>query len=277
MAMKKATEDKSSTLSIRPLKTERATFYVLGQSPLIYHRMSMKVIQELLYPARKRSQAELDVTLKHDPLTEYRESVYRFTSDKQATRLKFPSVAFKKSVMEAALRVPGATKTEVGQLIWNQWADVEVFGKPQMYMCVTRMAGIGKAPDVRTRAILPRWATKIEFEYVVPQLNMNTLGNLLAAAGLLMGIGDGRQQKGTFSFGQFSIVSDDDPDLLAVMKEGRAIQDDALENPSFWDDETESLFNWYLSEVSRRRDDAPKGGPKGGRRNGKEREERADA
>lgn len=252
--------DKTEALVISEVEFGEAEFCLLGRSPFIFHRMSEKARQSLLYPrAGRMGTAEKATNLKHSPLEEYQDSVYRFRDDDHPTRLKFPSNAIKKAVANAALDIPGAAKTEIGRLVVAQWQDLEMFGRPELGMMVVRMAGIQKTPDIRTRAILPKWATRVTLKYMMPKLNYQSIANLLAAAGMIVGIGDGRQEKGTFSFGQFEIVTENDPEYKAVMKEGRRVQDEALASPEFFDEETEDMYRWYYSERERRGKDSDKG------------------
>jgi hypothetical protein len=119
-------------------------------------------------------------------------------------------------------------------------------------MTIVRMADIARTPDIRTRAILPRWACKIDITYVMPQINAQNLSNLLGAAGMLSGVGDGRQEKGSLNFGQFRVTHPDDPEFVSITKEARVQQDRALNDPAMYDVESEELYQWYNQEIARR-------------------------
>jgi hypothetical protein len=136
----------------------------------------------------------------------------------------FKAASFKKAMSNAALDIPGLRKTQIGRLVWVSGDKVPVYGTPQLFMTLVRMADIARTPDIRTRAILPQWCCQIHITYVMPQINATNLGNLLSAAGLLSGIGDGRQEKGSLNFGQFRIASHNDPEYLAISKQGRVQQ-----------------------------------------------------
>ena len=165
-----------------------------------------------------------------------------------------------------AKRVPGSSGAEINQLTWVEDDYVDLYGIPQLYMAVVRSAGINRTPDVRTRAIVPAWCCKISVTYVVPQLSADTIVRLLSAAGLLNGVGDGRQEKGAFSFGQFVLVGRDDEAVDTLMRTcGMAAQDGALESPTYYDQETEELLTWFNQEMSKRDEVArPKSLRKGG-------------
>jgi hypothetical protein len=114
-------------------------------------------------------------------------------------------------------------------------------------------------PDIRTRAILPRWACAVRINFIKPQLNERNLVELLAGAGLLCGIGDWRQEKGSGSYGQFRIADPDDEELAEIMQTGgREAQDAALTKPQCYDDETLKMLSWATEEIARRRKDGVK-------------------
>jgi hypothetical protein len=50
-----------------------------------------------------------------------------------------------------------------------------------------------------------------------------------------------------------NLTTADDPEFLEVIaKGGRQAQKHALENPAFYDQETEDLFRWFETEAKRR-------------------------
>ena len=226
---------------------------ILGTSPLIMEAVSDKARRELLCPRGRLNSAERAGRLKHNPLDEYRASVY-VTSDPAAkTRLAFPSAAFKKAAASAALDIPGAAKTQIGRLLWAVGDRVELFGVPKMVSTIVRSSDMAHTPDVRTRAILPEWACNLTFRFMMPLLRETAVANLLGAAGVIRGVGGWRQEKGSGSYGQFALASADDADFVRICQSGtRAAQDAALANPEYYDDETEKLFTWFASEVERR-------------------------
>ena len=85
-------------------------------------------------------------------------------------------------------------------------------------MAIVRSADMNRTPDVRTRAILPRWACQITISYAIPLLKEAQITNLLAAAGFTVGIGDYRQEKGKGSYGQYSLVAPDDANYRDIME-----------------------------------------------------------
>jgi hypothetical protein len=253
-------------IDIIPMETGKLQCFVLGTMPLIFNAVSLKAQQELLFPSPPKNANERKTTLKHEPMSEYRASVYRFRQPDAPTRLYIPATAFKSAIGTAALRTPGSTKTEIGQLCWvtgtspDFGADkIPVWGVPQMLMSVVRNSDQARTPDIRTRAILPHWCCSFMITHVMPGLTAKVLINLLSAAGLIAGIGDFRQEKGKGSYGQFDQVLQADPTAAQIIKVGgTAAQDAALDEPAYYDIETETLYNWFLEELVKRGPDAPK-------------------
>lgn len=243
---------KAETLSVLELHQGVMTFNLLGSTPFLCNRMSQKVKMELLMPQGRKNKADRAQTLKHEPLREYRDSPYKHADDHDA-RLFYPGAAFKQAIATAALDMPGASKAEIGRLVRIEEYNVGIFGIPTLRMDIVRQAGFTRAPDVRTRACLGDWAAVISVRFAKPLLNEKTIGNLLAAAGQFVGVGDGRQEKGKLSCGLFDIVADDHPTFNALVKHGgRAAQDAALASPAMWDDETQELYSWFYDELDRR-------------------------
>jgi hypothetical protein len=164
-----------------------------------------------------------------------------------------PSTAFKGSIRTAALDMPGAKKAQIGRLTYIAGEYVGVYGVPRLFMSITRSADMNKTPDVRTRAIVPQWACRVSITFVQPLIRAQAVANLLAAAGITVGVGDWRPEKGAGSYGQFRIADKDDAEYQAIVKAaGRKQQVDALENPIPYDDESAELLSWFEDERSKR-------------------------
>jgi len=246
-------EKTPETLSVVKLEIGQLSCCIRGTTPLIFNCMSEKVRGHLLFPPAKKTAADRAMTMKHDPLTEYRDSIYAHITNDHPTRLFFPAGSFKRAMASAAIDLPGLKKAQIGRLVWIDAKDIDVYGVPQMLMSVVRSADMNRTPDIRTRAVVSEWACRISISYVRHLIKERDLGNLLAAAGLIIGVGDWRQEKGSGSFGQFSVVDPDDANFEAIVKHGgREAQDAALQRPSYFDLETEKLMTWFENEVQRR-------------------------
>lgn len=249
MALKAKTE---AEIAILPISQGEVTFAVVGTTPLIFNRMAEKAKRELLLGGSRKTAADKAANLKHNPVDEYRASVYRNKGEDVPTRLALPAPAFKGAMATAALDLPGTKKTEIGRLVWVVGTHVHLYGVPELLMSVVRSADMNKTPDIRTRATVPSWACMVTVRFVQPKLNATAIGNLMAAAGVIAGVGDFRQEKGKGNFGQFRLVGLDDEEFQRIaISGGRKIQDEALLNYRCHDEETEELLDWYSAEIIR--------------------------
>lgn len=251
------TKTKDATNEVDVIAIDQAVvyFHLLGSTPLIFNRMSQKVRNYFLLPPPGRmTSADKAGNVKHNPIEEYRASVYRAKPDGDpGTRLVFPATAFKSALCDVALDLPGMKKTQIGRLCQMVDFDVSIYGIPQLSMAVVRGADMNRTPDIRTRALVPQWACRIGIKYTRPLITQKSIVSLMSAAGVFIGIGDHRQQKGKGSNGLWDIVDAEDKTFqLLVKNAGRKAQDEALESPALWDEETEEMFSWYGQEIARR-------------------------
>lgn len=235
---------------IEKMSVGNASVWIKGLSPLIYNAMSAKTRHDLLMPKGKKTTADKAQNLKHDPIEEYRNSIYRRIGDGK-TRLIFPAAAIKSAMCNAALEIPGARKAQIGRLIWVIGDTVDIYGIPQLLMSIVRSADMNRTPDVRTRAILTEWCCNVTVRFVMPTMNETIIARLLETAGLVMGIGDWRQEKGKGNYGQFMLTAEDD--CANIIKAGaKKVQDDAIQNPDCYDMESRELLAWYQDERKKR-------------------------
>ena len=252
-ASKTAAAAKTETIEIMQVEKATMDFFILGTSPIILNRMSQKVWHELLAPKGKKTAADKASTMKHDPLREFRDSPYILDDLNSPAKLGILPTAFKRSMGTAALDMPGAKKAQILRLVYVHGEMVPLYGIPKVFMAITRSADMNKTPDVRTRAILPEWACRLSISFTRPILREQGVANLLAAAGFQSGVGDWRQEKGSGSYGSFKLVGPDDPDFLRIVEsQGRQAQQDALDNPISYNDETSELLAWFDVEIRRR-------------------------
>jgi len=215
--------------------------------------MSQKTWFELLAPKGKKTMAEKSSTMKHDPIREFRDSPYRMMDSKSPALIAVMPTAFKKAMGTAALDMPGARKAQILRLIYVEGEMLQIYGIPKLFMAITRSADMNRTPDVRTRALMPEWACKLTISFAKPMLREQSIANLLAAAGFQSGIGDWRQEKGSGSYGAFKLVSADDKDFQRIVKTmGRKEQQEALDNPVAYNEETQEMLSWFDVEVRRR-------------------------
>lgn len=250
MALKKAEE---GSLHIDALKQGRVTLRMIGNTPMYMNSMSIKAKRDLLIGGGKKTAAEKK-DIKHNPEQEFRDSAH--TKRDGETLLCFPAPGVKSAMATAALETAGITKSSVQRLIFLPQQRIQVWGRPYLKMDVVRSADMNRTPDIRTRAFLPRWVAEVDIAFVMPTLSAHSIVSLLANAGAIVGLGDFRQEKGRGSFGTFTVAGDDLGDMRdywdEVTQEARDVQQEAMDNPEYADDETQELMDILMGERYRR-------------------------
>lgn len=245
-------KQKDTAIEIQEIQMGTVRVNIIGTSPMIMHRFSAKARRELLLPKKKANRAEKETSLKHDPVAEFRETIYMNRNPEEPSCVHLPTNAFSKAMANAALDIPGASKSQMLRLVSVISTQVNIFGIPSLFMSMVRSSDMAKTPDVRTRALFPEWACTLEIEFVSSLIRGNQIANLLAAAGKIVGMGDWRPQKGG-QYGKFRICDDDDADFIRILKtQGRVPQLEAIAAAAPYDDESEELLLWFKEEVKNR-------------------------
>lgn len=256
-------------LEVDEIDTQEISFYVLGKTPLIMNRFQQKAWQQLLFPSEQKNKAERAQTMKHVPIEEFRGAVYRNRDPKEPALIHIPPGAFHGALASAALDLPGAKKAQIERLTQITETQINLFGVPQLFMAMVRNSDMNRTPDVRTRPIFPEWACEVKIRYVKGILTERSVAALFGGAGMIVGIGDWRPQKGG-SYGTFQLVDETSAEWKRIVKaQGRAAQIKALEKPQCFDLDSEELMAWFDAEVIRRERSDKIGGGKGKKGNGK--------
>lgn len=249
MAVKKS---ETTEIVIPPLMRGVTRIRIIGTTPLFQNRMTAKVKMGLLVGSKKKTAAE-KVAIKHHPLAEYRDSAE--IVDAGPTALGLRVVALKAAMCSAAIETPGVTKASTQRLLFMPGELAPLYGTPKLRMDVVRSADINRTPDIRSRCYLERWGAEVEVQHILPQLPVSSVITLACNAGVLIGVGDFRQEKGKGAFGTFRVITpdqqDDEWDEL-VANHGRGAQEAALENPEYADRDTVDLMAFYQTEAARR-------------------------
>jgi len=252
----------SETIEVQRIEMGEAKFNLLGTSPMIVNRFNQKARQELLCPGESVNAAALEQTLKHDPVTEFRGAFYRNRDPKTPTLFHVPDGAIHGALAQAAVDMPGTARAKMERLTRIVDVNINLYGIPLLFMSMVRNSGMNRAPDVRTRPIFPEWACTFNVRWVKSVVTEKTVTNLLNAAGIIVGIGDWRGEKGG-SYGAFELVGDDNPNFKRIVRDqGRKAQQAAYDTPIFYDEDTTELMTWFEGEVTRRERDLPSSPPK---------------
>lgn len=247
MATKSRTTD---AIQISAIKMQTVIVILFGTTGLYCHRMSAKAKQQLMIGGRKKTAAE-KLEIKHHPREEFKDSMYVSKGTNKHSHIQFPSMAVKSAMGTAALVIPGITKTQVQRLVFMPHEMIPIFGIPKLRMDIVRSSDINRTPDVRTRAFIHQWAAEIEIRYSTPSLSQKAILTLLHNAGILVGIGDNRQEKGKGSYGTFRLYDKEFNELPAEMLDAKA-QWEAIQNPQPENIESEELLAEFDHEIEQR-------------------------
>jgi hypothetical protein len=261
------TTTREEDIVVSEIRMTEMRFNLVGVTPLVPHSMSAHAKGQLLYPPPKKNAAERASTMKHNPYEEYRAAAYRFTNDEinryplnspqiasRAARLYMPAGSIHSALKDVAIDMIGAKKAQVGRLTSVPGLKLPLFGVPMLFSTPVRSSDQKRTPDIRILPILPQWAIPgIVIRFVGSLIKEASIANLLGNAGIIIGIGDGRQQKGYFDYGSWRLAADDDKELRQIIAQGGVkAQDAALDDPAYYDLETRQLMEWFEEEKKRR-------------------------
>jgi hypothetical protein len=253
---KPARASRSEELYVELLERNRIDFTLIGTSPIILNRLSEKAKRELLFPSGRKTTGDKMSRLKHDPIDEYRASIYTDGNPAAPTHLMFPVTAFKDAMRSVAVDLPGSSsKAQIGRLLYVEQEYAPLWGKPTLRMDAVRQADMRRTPDIRTRACIREWVTVITVTFTTPILSHQAVANLVANAGAIQGVGDWRPEKGSGSYGRWTIANGgiDDPEVQRIVEQGgRSAQMLAMETPTMYDHETAELYEWFEEEATAR-------------------------
>lgn len=245
-------KQETTEITVVPVRRASLKLRIIGVTPLFQNRMANKVKGGLLAGTKKKTKVER-AEIKHHPIAEYRNSAEIMPDGPTALGIRVTAV--KAAMATAAIETAGLTKSSTQRLIFMPGDLTPLYGTPQLRMDVVRSADMNRTPDIRTRAFFPKWGAEIEVQYIVPQLSASAIVALLCNAGVMIGVGDYRQEKGKGGFGCFRVIGEGEKDQEwddLVKNHGRTAQTRALNAPEYADKDTADLMDFYDTEVRRR-------------------------
>lgn len=213
-AAKAAKPDKTgSKIQVEMPPMARLTVLIEGISPLVVHRFSdkaAKAIKDKHTGGKKVRSLEARI-----PKDEYEEAFHYLVNGKPG----FPASGLKGCIKTACADVDGIAMTQAKRLLWVPGQDAKTAGsgllleikktKPRMREDMVRQ-------PPRTGTFVPRWRPEfpvgwqIEVPIVIKDTNVlspDSVVNLLARAGMQVGLGEGRPEKdGAMDFGMFRVA-----------------------------------------------------------------------
>ena len=243
----------SKDIVIQQITPAKMTCWVYGPRDTggmgLYHlQMSAKAKLSLSLGSQKKTVAERKEIKHHFP-EEFREAVRVQKGFDPKTDIVLPATAFKSAMADAALVSAGVTKTDMQKLITIEGEFVPVYGLPYLKITTMRSADRQRTPDMRARGYMLEWAAKLTILYIKPNLDEEMIYNVLHNAGLVIGVGDGRQGKGKESAGTFRVINERElPKELFDVKKQRKL----MEQPIAADEFSRNLLDEYYRELKKK-------------------------
>lgn len=185
-------------ITMKPIKQERISFYIVGTSSLIQHAWSEKGLAQMRMTAQERKKV---VKTKRTPAEDAAAACYR--TDKG--ELGIPLTAFKASLIGAAHKDFGLEKTLLRKAFFIPCEDSNYIVPMEADDYVVRedIVRVGnRQTDLRYRPEFKKWRVKIVAQIDAELLTPDDVVNLVNRAGFSIGIGEWRPEKGG-EYGRF--------------------------------------------------------------------------
>jgi hypothetical protein len=186
------------TITITPPRFQIAEFQITGTSPLVIHRFSAKVKEQMKQKMEMGRAA--GGTKKRDPkLTDdlYEEARYRFEDGGDG----FTAHSVRCAMIDAC-RLTGAVmaRAKLSVFVLADGYDVHepqiplvrIIGKPKKQEDICRVSNPKRDPYLAVRAAYYNWKAKIRIKWDADQMTLQDVTNLLSRVGQQVGLGEGR-------------------------------------------------------------------------------------
>lgn len=197
MATKKVAE-KTEFIQIPELNRRVVNIKVVGDSPLIVHNWSQKVVKEMLDKQMKKATTG---RAAKDPQQDFEDSLYPHPEG----GFGFKSVAFKNAAVTACTSLNKAiTKVAARQAFFVLGEFVKIDGDPPTPREDMVRVGMGTA-DIRYRGEFKNWSATLPVEFNPQAMSIEQIINLLNHAGFGVGVGEWRPEKNG-PYGRFHVA-----------------------------------------------------------------------
>ncbi len=215
MAKKKTDE---GPIVLRPPNFKTVRIGIVGMTPLNIHRLGKKLKIEFdERDAGKPKKSKKGVARNKE--AEFMDSLYYINADGfevetpkkliPKTRYGFPASGFKKAMVSACRSYGNISMVEAKGQFFVLGQFVEIKGRPVKDEFWRRIGGKGPGdgtPDIGVRAIFPNWSADLHIRYNADIISAESVLNLLATAGISVGIGEDRPGKSGNTFGTWKLI-----------------------------------------------------------------------
>lgn len=190
-------------IEIKPISYQKLSFGIAGISSLVMHQWDDKAKRVLRERQGGRKTKDRE---KRDPQAEADAATYKCKDGTPG----IPAIAFKSSLISAAHKDLGIEKTLVRKAVFTGLADPQqvlpiTFSRVEVREDLVRV-GAGQ-PDLRYRPYFFDWKCSLVLQFEPSMIRVEDLATLIERAGLTVGIGEWRPEKGG-EYGRFKIDED---------------------------------------------------------------------
>jgi hypothetical protein len=200
-----AEEKGTKPIKVVPMRYQEAVVTLRGVTRLVCHRFGESAQRQIEAKQQKEARAK---NTKRDPQQEMEECLYVLESGD----LGFPARAIKRCVVTAAKRFHDIDKVLVNGCLKirsndpTEYLPLRTSAEPRMRSDAVRLSGRDRALDMRYRPEFLEWEIDVPIRYNSTYLSQEQVINMFVSAGEMVGLGDGRVEKG-MDWGEFQVVS----------------------------------------------------------------------
>jgi len=189
-------------VQVEPPKLAHIRVRLVGITPLLCNNKKAAAGAMVIEDGRPKW-TQKGLQKERDPQREYEASLYPIPGG----GFGFPAVAIKQAMASGVGKDYGITKGKVYQYVHIYGVKdapdlVRLVGEPKQHDSIVRQ---GHAPAMRFRGCFYEWSIDLELDYDTKTFTAETIVNMLARAGLYVGIGDGRPEKKGHNYGRFRV------------------------------------------------------------------------
>ena len=233
MATKKATEEKTQVITIKPIKVQKATITLVGDTPLLVHAWSEKAKKEMLEAQQKLKKDKKAKEIR-DPFAEFMDALYWITPKPaertpeayekavvEGAKFGFPVSAIKQAALAACYRA-GVIPNMKGMMCsfyinpvegadlgtGSELAVIDAKTPPFFREDMVKIGGMTKVADLRYRPSFKDWKIRLVISLIdVGTFTMESIINAINMGGFMNGIGEWRMERNG-DFGHFHVELD---------------------------------------------------------------------
>ena len=186
----------NEVVTIKAPNIQMATFNLVGTAPFVMNKFSRKAREEMHANQAAGSQAKSKKKREPKDFDAAYEQAFHRSEDGW---IGIPAPSFRAAMIDAC-RLVGFKMTLAKQAVFivHDGLDADEgtplvkleAGEPEKYESLVRNAtGV---PDIRVRPMWRRWGAQLTVRFDADVFSRNDVANLLARAGLQVGVGEGR-------------------------------------------------------------------------------------